>query len=331
MDARSDDNTTTNGARDLRVSLDPPPVAVPPVPRSAAPSSAVSPADLDHFGRRMNDLEARLVTSEEENRALVRTLEVAARVSDQILAEAREDAAKLIETTRRDAAGYLAKCKADADATMATLLDGVRLEAGTILAGARTEAEALVATARLEASELVMVARSDARAAVQAERERARVDIEAAAAEIEAATAARTSLERDRAAFDLVYRDVHRRADELARSLGAFLGAVPEPEAVGEPVDAVVTEVSTPGQAPTVAAPVPTFPGPAAVTATATAVDAGNDDEDPNVPVRLIPGTNRALLASLLDCDDEMLEGAFAEFFSGEVDDEPSRAWMISE
>lgn len=226
------------------------------------------------------------------------------------LARAEEENLAFVRSLRHAAAAaeeLLAEATAEADAVRA----GAEADAGRMVAAAQARAVALIEAAVAEATELVAVARADARDAQAAERatiEEART----ALATVEASIAA------DRAALVRHHAELTAGLRSLARAMGL---AADEPPTVATGSAAPVAPVfAPPSDAAGFAETVRTGPG------TVGGPDAADPADDPAAR----PEATRRVDAYAAP-DEEHLERAFDEFFSSEIEHEPSRAWIFEE
>lgn len=241
-------------------------------------------------------LESRLARAEEENHAFVRSLRHAAAAAEELLAEAGQDAEACRAAAEREAEQIRAAAEREADEIRET---------------ARREAEAQLAAAAAEATEVVAVARADARDANADER----AALEQTRAEIATAAAA---LAADREAVVRLHAELTAGLRSLARAMGLQADQpVGTPVVPAVPVAPVFEDGTPRPDASQFAATVRT--GPAAA-ATDAGGEPGGSGPDPGL---------RADRSSLHD--EEHLERAFDEFFSSEVEHEPSRAWIFEE
>jgi hypothetical protein len=137
-----------------------------PVDELPAPPT-VDPAELVAAHARIADQQVKLAQLEEENRAFMQSLRHVAAAAEELLAEARTEAATLREAVERD----IASAHAELDARRAS-----------IVTDSRREADRLLDESRATAHEIIVVARADAREAVHEERRRAADDLEMLAA-----------------------------------------------------------------------------------------------------------------------------------------------------
>ena len=243
----------------------------------------VEPAVWDAAQSQILVLESRVARAEEENRAFMQSLRHAAAAAEELLDEARVEAASMRSGAERD----VAKSRALLDQRHASLL-----------VDAQRDAAALLDQARAVAHEIVVVARADAREAVLAERRRAAEEL------------AVLAVVRERIA------DERRSLTEYHAQLAGRL----------RPVLSAISDFVT--QAPA-AAP----DGPATFSSTVLTgpqiasahLDVARDVATPAAP------TPTAVEPSLFARDEEHLDRAFEEFFSGEVDDDPSRRWILED
>lgn len=268
--------------------------------------AAVDPAVHEATLSRLAVLESRLARAEEENRAFVASMRRAADVVDEMMRQATSDAEALRAAARRE----LADNRAQIEQHRAAYLDQVQREAARILAEARAAAH-----------ELVIVARADARAAVQDERHRI-------AGELEMLAAVRERITEERRALAHFHSQLSGRLRQLVHSMVEFSEdpAVPSGSAFAS---AVLTGPQRPGTlAPTTPATARPLPGR---DRDREAAPIGRDDQRSSGGDEPGSGPPRAEETSPLHADDEHLDRAFDEFFSSDVEHEPSRAWIFEE
>ena len=117
--------------------------------------------------------------------AALRTLQLAQRTADEAVAEARAEAAAMLESARTESSATLTAARSEAEST----LTGARDESESALAAAREEADATSLAAREEADTTLTAARSEAAQAVTGAREHLDVATAQAAAILAAAEA----------------------------------------------------------------------------------------------------------------------------------------------
>lgn len=229
-------------------------------------------------------------------------------VLESRLARAEEENVAFVRSLRHAAAAaeeLLAEATAEADAVRA----GAASTAAAVLAAAEARAVALVETATADAAEIVAAARAEAHDAHADER--AAIDeARAALGAIEASIAA------DRAALVRHHADLTAGLRALARAMGLAADEAPTaPVLPVAPVVPVFAATDAAGFAETVRT------GPATnVEVPGAAADDEAATPDPARRAEVYPAH-----------DEEHLERAFDEFFSSEIEHEPSRAWIFEE
>lgn len=266
---------------------------------TSVPADGVVPeaTAVEALRARQAVLESRLARAEEENQAFVRTLRHAAAAAEELLDEARAEAQELVETARAEAQH---------------LVETARADATRVRASAETTAVARLMAADEQVAELLVVARADARDAFEDERL-------AIATSRDELVAAEQAIAADRTALVRLHGELTGGLRSLVRAMTADLDA---------PAGAAPALVP--------AAPVaPVFNGVDAATFAATVRTGPQVSADPIV-VTDEAVTDLVQLPASADRpdprhDDEHLERAFDEFFSSDVEHEPSRAWILED
>lgn len=281
--------------------------AAPAAPPVVAEPSVLDVAAVEALRSRQAVLESRLARAEEENDAFVRSLRHAAAAAEELLAEAAAEADERRAATAAEIEGLLAVARAEAD---------------EVLARAARDADDVREAARAEARELVAVARADARDA-QIDERRA---LAAAQAEL---VAAEQAIAADRLALVRLHGELAAGLRSLARAMG---------EQLDHPIAAAPIVPAVPVA--------PVFDDRAAVVA-ATEPDAHAFAATVRTGPHLAPEAGRLLAETAADLvrlptaehrpdprelhDEEHLERAFDEFFSSEIEHEPSRRWILED
>ncbi len=238
---------------------------------------AVDSAEWEAARSRISVLESRVARAEEENRAFLQSLRHAAAAAEELLDEARGEAALI-----RDAATqHAAEVDSELDARRASLTTD-----------AQRDAVRMLDEARAMAYELVVVARADAREAVHEERLRA-------AHELEMLAMVRERVNDERNTLTEYHTQLGGRLRELAHLMLKFAERRPEVEPSDETFAATVLTG-------------PQVGGVVHSLASAVARPAGDDRAETHA-------------------DEEHLERAFNEFFSADIEHEPSRRWILED
>jgi hypothetical protein len=339
-------------------------------PPPAEPVALIDPMALDAAHAQISALEARLERSEEENRAFIQTLRHVASAAEELLTEARHDAA----TLRGAAEHEVVSMRTEMEQRLALAVGEAHREATRVLDEAHATAH-----------ELVVVARADAREIVHEERRAAASDLEMLAAVRERIAEERESLTRFHdqlsgrlrglveAMLDFADSGTTLEAGDAQFAATVLTGpqgtraieqagyaeyhtepAAPTPSSAdavltsssGDPVltsssdDPVVKSSSgdpvlTPSSGDPVVKsssgdPVLTPSSDTAVPVTEPSaetapVSAPSDESAPvtESTVERAPGN--------LHSADEHLDRAFDAFFSEDIDDEPSRRWILED
>jgi hypothetical protein len=262
------------------------PVDEAPVDELPAPPT-VDPAELVAAHARIADQQVKLAQLEEENRAFMQSLRHVAAAAEELLAEARTEAATLREAVERD----IASAHAELDARRAS-----------IVTDSRREADRLLDESRATAHEIIVVARADAREAVHEERRRAADDLEMLAA-------LRERIAEERNTLTQFHTQLSGRLRYLMHSMLEFADQNPSLDL---------------GSSSTFASTVLTGPQPARSIALSGPVD--------------LPDADRAAASRAstpegdMHGDEAHLDRAFDAFFSSDdIDEDPSRRWILED
>ncbi len=234
-------------------------------------------AEWEAAQSRISVLESRVACAEEENRAFLQSLRHAAAAAEELLDEARGEAALIRDAATRHAA------------ELASELDARR---ASLTMDAQRDADRMLDEARTTAYELVVVARADAREAVHEERVRA-------ANELEMLAMVRERVSEERNTLTQCHTQLGGRLRELAHSMLEFAERRPEVERSDQAFAATVLTG-------------PQVGGAMESLATAVSRPAGADRAETHA-------------------DEEHLERAFNEFFSADIEHEPSRRWILED
>lgn len=273
-------------------------VAEEPVVEPAVVEPAVDPAELLAAQAHIVDLQAQLTRVEEENRAFMQSLRHVAAAAEELLAEARVEAASLREGVERD----LAQAHAELDARRESFVRDAQRDADRLLMESRAEAHGLLEESRATAHELVVVARADAREAVHEERRRAADDLEMLAA-------LRERIADERNTLSQFHTQLSGRLRFLMHSMLEFADQNPALD-LGDS---------------SFAATVLTGPHPGRSIALSAAADAPATDRAPAVS----PSATRP--EGDMHGDEAHLDRAFDAFFSNDIDEDPSRRWILED
>ena len=244
---------------------------------SSAGVPAADSAEWEAAQSCISVLESRVARAEEENRAFLQSLRHAAAAAEELLDEARGEAALIRDAATRHAV----EVAGELDARRASLTTD-----------AQRDAVCMLDEARATAYELVVVARADAREAVHEERLRA-------ANELEMLATARERVSDERETLTRYHAQLGGRLRELAHSMVEFAERRPEVE----PSDPMFAATVLTG---------PQVGGAMQSLATAVPRPAGADRTETHA-------------------DEEHLERAFDEFFSADIEHEPSRRWILED
>jgi hypothetical protein len=257
---------------------------------------------------RVGILESRLARAEEENRAFVGSLRHAADLAEQMLQQARSEADEL----RARATRALAEVREQIEQHRASYLEHVQREAAEVLEQARAAAH-----------EMIVVARADAREAVHEERRKI-------ADELEMLAAVRARVAEERRALAAFHAQLSGRLRQLVHAMVDFSDD-PAMTAGTAFAKTVLTGPQRPAMALGELRPVDQrdagAPAPATATADTPAVPEQAEGEPIDPVVRSFPTADR----SLIHAEDEHLDQAFEQFFSSDVEHEPSRRWILED
>ena len=257
-----------------------------PVDELPAPPT-VDSAELVAAHARIADQQVKLAQLEEENRAFMQSLRHVAAAAEELLAEARTEAAMMREAVERD----IASAHAELDARRAS-----------IVTDSRREADRLLDESRATAHELVVVARADAREAVHEERRRAADDLEMLAA-------LRERIADERNTLTQFHTQLSGRLRYLMHSMLEFADQNPSLDL---------------GNSSTFASTVLTGPQPARSIALSGPVDLPDADRAAAPRASTPEGDMHG--------DEAHLDRAFDAFFSSDdIDEDPSRRWILED
>jgi hypothetical protein len=288
-----------------------PSAAEPDTTTTARPAdpSADAPVDRavhDAALARLGILESRLARAEEENRAFVGSLRHAADLAEQMLQQARAEADEL----RARATRALAEVRNQIEEHRTAYLEHVQREATGVLEQARAAAH-----------EMVVVARADAREAVHEERRKI-------ADELEMLAAVRARVTEERRALTAFHAQLSGRLRQLVHAMVDFSDD-PTMTAGTAFAKTVLTGPQRPSMALGELRPIPRdaeVPAPAPAPAETPAAEP-TEGASIEPTLRSFPTADR----SLIHAEDEHLDQAFEQFFSSDVEHEPSRRWILED
>lgn len=259
---------------------------LPPADELPAPR-IVDPAELVAAHAHIADLQVKLAKLEEENRAFMQSLRHVAAAAEELLAEARTEAATMREAVERD----IAYAHAELDARRAA-----------IVTDSRREADRLLDESRATAHEIVVVARADAREAVHEERRRAADDLEMLAA-------LRERIAEERNTLTQFHTQLSGRLRYLMHSMLEFADQNSAVD-LGNPSTFASTVLTGPQAARSIA-----LSGP---------VDLPDADR--------AAATRESTPEGDMHGDEAHLDRAFDAFFSSDdIDEDPSRRWILED
>jgi hypothetical protein len=262
--------------------------------------ASIDTAELDAARAQIAALRTQLDHAEEENRAFTQSLRHVAAAAEELLAEARAEATALREALERDTAAARAALEHD----MAVAHGELDARRASIIIESQREADRLLAESRATAHELVVVARADAREAVHEERRRAADDLEMLAE-------LRERIAHERHSLAQFHTQLSGRLRYLMHSMLEFAEQNPALE-LGDPASFAATVLTGPQSGSSIA------------------LSSGTDFSDAE-RAAAVPTSGGTRPEGDMHGDEAHLYRAFDAFFSNDIDEDPSRRWILED